>query len=106
MAGSKSKSAAGRNVYRSLHVRVRSVAGNGISFVRGWDGAHRCCGSLLEHAISVFDRGWGQHVVAYQTQFNDTTGRAHLGQSRIKWRLIGDLNPDKWALPPKPKWMR
>jgi hypothetical protein len=44
--------------------------------------------------------------VAYASQFNDATGRAHLGQSRIKSRLIGQNDPDEWDLPPKPKWMR
>ena len=32
--------------------------------------------------------------------------RAQLGKERIKARLIGDLDPDEWAFPPKPKWMR
>jgi hypothetical protein len=32
--------------------------------------------------------------------------RAHLGQAKIKARLIGDCDPDEWDLPPKPKWMR
>ena len=32
--------------------------------------------------------------------------RAHAGKERIKERLIGDLNPDEWEFPPKPKWMR
>jgi hypothetical protein len=31
---------------------------------------------------------------------------AHIGQSKIKSRLIADLDPDEWDLPPKPKWMR
>lgn len=44
--------------------------------------------------------------VAYQSQFNDGTGRAHAGQARVKARLIGDLDPGEWDLPPKPKWMR
>lgn len=44
--------------------------------------------------------------MAYASQFNDATGRAHLGQSRIKSRLIGQNDPDEWDLPPKPKWMR
>jgi hypothetical protein len=44
--------------------------------------------------------------VAYQAQFNDAIGRAHLGQSRIKSWLIGNNDPDEWDLPPKPKWMR
>jgi hypothetical protein len=32
--------------------------------------------------------------------------RAHRGQAKIKARLIEDLDPDEWDLPPKPKWMR
>jgi hypothetical protein len=28
------------------------------------------------------------------------------GKAKIKARLIGDLDPDEWELPPKPKWMR
>jgi hypothetical protein len=48
---------------------------------------------------------WGRQV-AYQSQFNDATNRAHAGKQRIKSRLIADLNPDEWDLPPKPKWMR
>lgn len=44
--------------------------------------------------------------VAYQSQFNDATNRAHAGKARIKARLIADLDPDEWDLPPKPKWMR
>ena len=44
--------------------------------------------------------------VAYQSQFNDATNRAHAGKARIQSRLIADLNPDEWDLPPKPKWMR
>jgi hypothetical protein len=48
---------------------------------------------------------WGRQV-AYQSQFNDTTNRAHAGKARIKSRLIADLDPDEWDLPPKPKWMR
>src|SRR5262245_37200904 len=50
-------------------------------------------------------RRWGRSV-AYASQFLDRTNRAHYGQSKIKNRLIGDLDPDAWSLPPKPKWMR
>jgi hypothetical protein len=50
-------------------------------------------------------QAWGRRV-AYQSQFNDATNRAHAGQRRIKSRLIGNLEPDEWDLPPKPKWMR
>jgi hypothetical protein len=48
---------------------------------------------------------WGRSV-AYATQFLDRDNRAHYGQSKIKNRLIADLDPDEWSLPPKPKWMR
>jgi hypothetical protein len=44
--------------------------------------------------------------VAYASQFADRDGRARRGQERIKSRLIADLNPEEWDLPPKPKWMR
>jgi hypothetical protein len=48
---------------------------------------------------------WGRQV-AYASQFADSDNRAHLGQAKIKSRLIGDLDPDEWDFPPKPKWMR
>jgi len=50
---------------------------------------------------------WGRQV-AYQSQFNDVTNRAHAGQARIKARLcsIGGLDPEDWDFPPKPKGMR
>jgi hypothetical protein len=48
---------------------------------------------------------WGRQV-AYQSQFNDPTSRAHAGKARIKNRLISSSDPDEWDLPPKPKWMR
>jgi hypothetical protein len=48
---------------------------------------------------------WGRQV-AYQSQFNDATNRAHDGKARIKARLIGDNDPHEWDLPPRPKWMR
>lgn len=51
-------------------------------------------------------QAWGRRVVAYESQFQDATGRAHLGQRRVKRRLIGNLDPEEWDLPPKPKWMR
>jgi hypothetical protein len=40
---------------------------------------------------------WGRQV-AYQSQFNDPTNRAHAGIARIKSRLIADLDPDEWDL--------
>jgi len=50
-------------------------------------------------------QAWGKQV-AYRSQFLDRDNRAHAGKERIKERLIGDLNPDEWEFPPKPKWMR
>jgi hypothetical protein len=44
--------------------------------------------------------------VAYSSQFMTPADRAHLGMERIKQRLIGELDPEEWDLPPKPKWMR
>jgi hypothetical protein len=44
--------------------------------------------------------------VAYSSQLMTPIDRAHLGKERIKRRLIGDLDPEAWDLPPKPKWMR
>jgi hypothetical protein len=49
---------------------------------------------------------WGQRKVAYRSQFLSVYDRGHAGQAKIKARLIGDLDPRDWALPPKPKWMR
>jgi hypothetical protein len=50
-------------------------------------------------------QAWGRQV-AYRSQFQGASDRAYLGKERIKARLIGDLDPDAWDLPPKPKWMR
>jgi hypothetical protein len=50
-------------------------------------------------------QAWGRQV-AYRSQFQDAATRAQFGKERIKARLIGDLDPDEWDLPPKPKWMR
>jgi hypothetical protein len=36
----------------------------------------------------------------------DPDNRAHIGKAKIKSRLIANLDPDEWDLPPKPKWMR
>jgi hypothetical protein len=44
--------------------------------------------------------------VAYRSQFMTAMDRAYLGKEKIKQRLIGDLDPQDWDLPPKPKWMR
>jgi len=48
---------------------------------------------------------WGRQV-AYRSQFQNASDRAHLGKERIKARLIGNFDPEDWELPPKPKWMR
>jgi hypothetical protein len=44
--------------------------------------------------------------VAYRSQFMTPTDRVHLAKEKIKKRLIGELDPEEWDLPPKPKWMR
>jgi hypothetical protein len=44
--------------------------------------------------------------VAYRSQFMKAMDRAYLGMEKIKKRLIADLDPQEWDLPPKPKWMR
>jgi hypothetical protein len=49
-------------------------------------------------------QAWGR--VAYASQFLNPDNRAHIGKAKIKSRLIADLDPDEWDLPPKPKWMR
>jgi hypothetical protein len=51
-------------------------------------------------------QAWGTRRVAYASQFLDLNNRAHRGKAKIKARLIADLDPDEWELPPKPKWMR
>ena len=50
-------------------------------------------------------QSWGRQV-AYSSQFATPGDRAHLGKAKIKSMLIGTGDPDKWDLPPKPKWMR
>jgi len=50
---------------------------------------------------------WGRQV-AYSSQFQSATDRAHSGKAKINSRLcaIGNFDPEEWDLPPKPKWMR
>jgi hypothetical protein len=50
-------------------------------------------------------QAWGRKV-AYRSQFQSVYNRGHAGKAKIKARLIGDLDPEEWELPPKPKWMR
>jgi hypothetical protein len=50
-------------------------------------------------------QAWGKQV-AYATQFEAPFNRAISAREKVKSRLIGDLNPRHWELPPKPKWMR
>jgi hypothetical protein len=60
-------------------------------------GAHRFCSRQT----------WGRQV-AYHSQFLSPTDRAWHGKSKINRRLCeaGDLEPEDWDFPPKPKWMR
>ncbi len=69
---------------------------------------NRCCSVLWMPPGARHFRcrqGWGRRV-AYKSQFLDPDNRAHRGKAKIKGRLIADLDPDEWELPPKPKWMR
>ena len=50
-------------------------------------------------------QAWGRQV-AYRSQFQTIYDRGHAGKAKIKARLIGELDPEDWELPPKPKWMR
>jgi hypothetical protein len=50
-------------------------------------------------------QAWGTKV-AYRTQFLSVYDRGQAGKAKIKARLIGELDPEDWELPPKPKWMR
>jgi hypothetical protein len=68
----------------------------------------RCCSVLwMPPGANHFRwrQGWGRRV-AYTSQFLDPDNRAHRGQAKIKAKLIADLDPDEWELPPKPKWMQ
>ena len=57
-------------------------------------------------ASRFFSRqAWGKQV-AYSTQFESPFERALTAREKVKSRLIGDLDPRDWELPPKPKWMR
>jgi hypothetical protein len=69
---------------------------------------NRCCSVLWMPPGATHFRcrqGWGR-AVAYASQFLDPDNRAHRGKAKIKARLIADLDPDEWELPPKPKWIR
>jgi hypothetical protein len=70
---------------------------------------NRCCSVLWMPPGATHFRcrqAWGTRRVAYASQFLNPDNRAHRGKARIKARLIADLDPDEWELPPKPKWMR
>jgi hypothetical protein len=65
---------------------------------------NRCCSVLWMPPGATHFRcrqGWGR-AVAYASQFLDPDNRAHRGKAKIKARLIGDLDPDEWELPPNP----
>jgi hypothetical protein len=44
-------------------------------------------------------QAWGRQVV-HRSQFQNASDRAYLGKDRIKARLIWDLDPQDWELPP------
>ena len=49
--------------------------------------------------------GWGRRA-AYASQFLDLIGRAWRTKVKVKAALLGDVDPDEWDLPLKPKRMR
>ena len=70
---------------------------------------NHCCSVLWRPPGATYFRSrqaWGSRRVAYASQFLDSDNRVHRGKAKIKGRLIADLDPDEWELPPKPKWMR
>ena len=78
---------------------------NGISFVPLRTAAALFCGDQWAPWNFRCRQAWGRRV-AYTSQFLNRDDRSHRGQAKIKAGLIGDLDPDEWHLPPKPKWMR
>ena len=71
---------------------------------------NRCCFGVVDasgcKSVLLPREAWGTRRVAYASQFLDADNRAHRGKAKIKTKLIADLDPDEWELPPKPKWMR
>jgi len=65
---------------------------------------------LTQRRVSVLWKPPGAHLfssrhawarrVGYASQFETPRGRAWRGQRKIKGRLIGNLDPDQWDLPP------
>jgi hypothetical protein len=68
----------------------------------------RCTALWMPPGASRFcsRQAWGTRRVAHSSQFLDPDNRAHRGKAKIKAKLLADLDPDDWELPPKPKWMR
>jgi len=70
-------------------------------------GSHAQRAQQVAGHVQVFcSRHAWKWQVAYPSQFETATDRAHRGQAKIKSRLVGAANADEWDLPPKPKWMR
>jgi hypothetical protein len=66
---------------------------------------HRCYGGHQEPTASAAVRhGAGESPTPLNLR-TQTIVRIEV-RPKFKSRLIGDLNPDEWELPPKPKWMR
>jgi hypothetical protein len=80
------------------------AAGSGTSFARPPTNARPCFGCLPERKnFAAGKRGEGSSPIERILSVYD---RGHAGKAKIKARLIGDLDPEEWELPPKPKWMR
>ena len=66
---------------------------------------HRFYGCLQEPTASAADRR-GEGKSPTPLNLRTRTIALTSGQAKIKSRLIADLDPDEWDLPPKPKGMR
>lgn len=67
----------------------------------------RCSVAWLPPGATQFcsRQAWGKQV-AYSTKFESPFERGISAREKVKSRLIGDLDPREWELPPKRKWMR
>jgi hypothetical protein len=103
-AGFASSSAASISGSFSFRAPDISVVGNGISCARSKPS--RVCALEAKWRDAILQQADLGQASRLPIPFNDATNRAHAGKERIKARLIGDLDPDEWDFPPKPKWMR
>ena len=104
-AGFASSWAASISGSRSFPARDISVVGNGTSCARSETVPCRCFGSqTARRDFAAGKPGAGRSPINPNSTMPQT-GRT-VGKRGSSPRLIADLDPDEWDLPPKPKWMR